>query len=104
MGKRYSLSVVVITPARMKRLNRTYRRKDASTDILSFPLSKNEGEIYFSMPDVRKKAKAFAMKEADYFSYLYIHGLVHLKGLDHGKKMDALEKKHCKRFGFVFPE
>ncbi len=88
----------------MMRLNRSYRHTQTSTDILSFPLSKTEGEIYISMPDVKKKAKVFAMKETDYFKYLYIHGLVHLRGLDHGKKMDAEEKKYCRRFNFVFPE
>jgi probable rRNA maturation factor len=103
LGKSYTLSIVFVTPAKIKTLNRTYRNKNVSTDILSFDMSKTEGELYISMPDVKKKAPSFGMSPVEYFKYLVIHGMVHLKGLDHGKKMDMLERKFCKKFKFSYP-
>lgn len=103
LGPTYSLSVVIVTPAKIKTLNRVYRNKNTSTDILSFDITKSEGELYISMPDVKKKSSAFGLSPDDYFKYLLIHGMVHLKGFDHGKKMDALERKFCKKFKFAVP-
>ena len=95
LGTRYALSVVFVTPKKMRELNRVYRKKDAPTDILAFPLSESSGEIYLCLSEVKKKAPVFGMSAATYLPYLFVHGLVHLKGHDHGKKMDALEKKYC---------
>ncbi len=103
LGKGYALSIVFVTPAKIKTLNRIYRNKNVSTDILSFDMTKKEGELYISMSDVKKKAPAFGLSPADYFKYLVIHGMLHLKGFDHGKYMDALERKFCKKFKFAYP-
>ncbi len=103
MGEKYSLSVIFTTPKKIEKLNTSYRGKPSSTDILSFGLSKTEGELYISMPDVVKKAPLFYLSTKKYLEFLYIHGLVHLKGLDHGRAMEAAEKKYCKRFGFTHP-
>ena len=103
MGVSYALSIVFVTPAKIRVLNRTYRKKDSSTDILSFSVSKQIGELYFSMPDVKKKAPSFGLSAPAYLKYLYIHGLVHLKGFDHGKKMDTLERTYCRQFNFKHP-
>ncbi len=99
LGTQYTLSIAFVAPHAMKKLNATYRKKPVSTDILSFPLGKKSGEMVFSMPDVRRKAKLFDTSVPHYFNYLVIHGLVHLKGFDHSKKMDLLEKKYLKKFG-----
>lgn len=80
LGKKFDLSVVLADRAMMKKLNETYRKKKGATDVLSFPLSKTMGEIFIS-----KKA---AQKD-----YLFIHSLLHLKGLRHGKIMEKEEKK-----------
>lgn len=103
MGNGYTLSVIFTTPKRIEKLNGGYRGKPSSTDILSFGLSKTEGELYISMKDVEKKAPLFYLSTKKYLEYLYIHGLIHLKGLDHGRAMEAAEKKYCKRFGFTHP-
>jgi probable rRNA maturation factor len=99
----YDLSIVFVTPQKMRSLNRAYGRKDASTDVLAFPLAEKSGELFFSLPDVEKKAAVFGLSAKKYFEYLLVHGLVHLKGLDHGRAMATLEKKYCKAFGFSFP-
>lgn len=96
LGKEYTLSLVFVPPGKMQKLNHQYRDKDTPTDILSFPLSKKNGEIYICMSVVKKKAPQFGMETSTYLPFLFVHGMLHLQGQDHSKKMEALEKKFCK--------
>lgn len=99
LGKDYKLNIIVTNPRKIKHLNLIYRDKDKSTDILSFPISDAEGEIYICPSETKKKASDFGMDYENYFAYLFIHGCIHLKGYDHGRKMDMLESKLKKEFG-----
>lgn len=103
LGKDYTLSIVFIPPRMMLDLNSTYRNKQTATDILSFPLSKKTGEMFICMDEVKKRSASFGMNHTEYLDYLFIHGLVHLQGHDHGKKMDALEKKICTKLRIKHP-
>lgn len=96
LGKSYELSLVFIPPKRMHALNHEYRKKNKATDILAFPLSKKNGEIYICMQEVKKKAPEFGMDTQDYLRFLFVHGMVHLQGYNHGSKMEKLEEKFCK--------
>ena len=99
----------------IKMLNKKFRKKNKSTDILSFPFQtkfelkkklKKEKEIYLGdiiinldMIRANKEIKNFKIE----FDRLWIHGLVHLFGYDHKKnkdflKMNEIEKKY---FDFV---
>jgi probable rRNA maturation factor len=99
LGKRYDLTLVVTNSARIKKLNTIYRDKETATDILSFPISKTEGEIYISPTETRKEAKKFDRTYENFFAYLFIHGCTHLKGYDHGAIMEGIEAKIRSRFG-----
>lgn len=76
----------------MKRLNRTYRNKNKTTDVLSFDQNfklKNItvlGDIIISVPQTKKQAKLkkFTFKEELFL--LLTHGLLHLIGYDHQTK------------------
>lgn len=103
LGDSYELSVVFVLPKEMEKLNTQYRKKKGSTDILAFPLSGESGEIFFSMPDVIKKAPLFNTTTRCYLAYLFIHGCLHLKGHTHGRTMDRLEHKFCKAFELHYP-
>ena len=59
LGEKYALSVVFVDEVKMKTLNLTYRDKRCATDILSFPLSDNEGEIYICPREAEKEAPKF---------------------------------------------
>ncbi len=98
LGKRYTLSVVYVPRARMQALNKTYRKKDAPTDILAFPLSNTSGEIVIHYPTVKKKSKLFSLTPRAYLTYIFIHGCLHLKGMDHGRTMEKLEDRWCRTF------
>lgn len=98
LGKDYDLSVVFIGDKRSRSLNQKYRKKDYIPDILSFPYDKKEGEIFINPYQAKRRAKDFKMSEDKFIGYLFIHGLLHLKGLRHGSTMDRMELTHLKRF------
>lgn len=104
LGTSYELSVVFIGEQRMRTLNKTYRKKDTSTDILSFPIDNDTGEIFLSLNDVKKKAKLFELTDTQYLGFVFIHGLLHLKGLDHGRTMERLEHSWCRAFNIPPPK
>ena len=82
LGPDYDLSLAWISTAVMRKLNKTYRDKDKATNILSFPLSATEGEILLC-------ADQLGVEEV---IPLFIHGLLHLKGLRHGSRMETEER------------
>jgi rRNA maturation RNase YbeY len=98
IGKSYTLSVVFCTPEESRSRNMTYRNKDYPTNILSFPLTETEGEIYISLSTARRDAKNFDMTYPEFLHLLFVHGCLHLKGHDHGSTMEELEQKYCKQF------
>ncbi|MEX1120405.1 MAG: rRNA maturation RNase YbeY, partial [Candidatus Paceibacterota bacterium] len=91
LGKKYELSLVFIGDKRAKTLNETYRKKDYIPDILSFPYDTHEGEIFINPLQAKRRAKDFDMSPKKFMGFLFIHGLLHLKGLHHGSTMDKLE-------------
>lgn len=98
LGKNYDLTVIFCTPKESQEKNKTYRDKDYPTNILSFPLSDAEGEIYISLSTARRDAKKFEMSYEKFLHLLFIHGCLHLKGHDHGSTMEELEEKYLKTF------
>ncbi|MCH7529502.1 rRNA maturation RNase YbeY [Patescibacteria group bacterium] len=101
LGKRYILSVVFVGDMRAKALNKKYRKKNSVPNVLSFPLEKHEGEIFINPNKARKDAHLFDMNTTNFIGYLFIHGLLHLKGLEHGSTMDTAENKACKKFAIT---
>lgn len=99
LGKKYSLSLVFVGKKKSQYLNNKYRKKNKPTDILSFPIAPNEGEIFINLEETTKKAKLHRKTNENYLNFLFIHGLVHLKGFDHGSRMESEEQKFRKFFG-----
>ncbi len=87
LGEKYNLSVASIDAKLIKKLNKRYRKKNESTNVLSFPLSETEGEILLN--------EELAKKEKD---CVFIHSLLHLKGWKHSRKMEDEEKRIIKKF------
>jgi probable rRNA maturation factor len=98
LGKSYVLSLSFVGPKKAQSLNQTYRKKDYVPNVLSFPLEAKVGEIVICPQVARGEAKKFDLTPDGYIAYLFIHGLVHLKGHDHSDAMDKLEKKYLKQF------
>ena len=100
LGKRYDLSIAYISPKKSREINRKYRGEDKATNVLSFALRKNEGELVLCPAVIRRETKIFGKSFDWLFGFLVIHGMLHLKGHDHGKKMEKLEKKYLSRTKF----
>lgn len=98
LGKKYELSVVFCGNALSQKLNRIYRGKNKPTNVLSFSLEKTSGEIIIDLKKARKESDLFGEKFQSFVGYLFIHGLLHLKGLAHGRTMEAKEQRIRKMF------
>ena len=99
LGSKYELSLVFITAPKIQKLNKIYRNINKPTDILSFPLSQTSGEIFICKTEARKMMSEFNRPYENFLTFLFIHGLVHLKGYDHSDKMEKVEEKFRKKFG-----
>lgn len=98
LGAKYDLSVSILPSSAQKKINQTYRGKDSTTNVLSFELSPTSGEITFDPIKVKKDAPLFNMTYTKFFTFLFIHGCLHLKGLQHSSTMEKEEQKYLKKF------
>ncbi len=73
LGKKYELSVIIVSKSEIKRLNKEYREIDKPTDILSFPLSESFGEIYINIEMTKLEAKKFDRKYENFFEIFYLY-------------------------------
>ncbi len=97
------LSILFVGDRAMKSLNRRYRNKDKTTDVLSFPLQEIKfpnrpvllGDIVISIPAARRQAAEAAHALNREIEVLLVHGLLHLLGYDH--EAGAREARRMKR-------
>jgi probable rRNA maturation factor len=102
---RGTVSVALVSDARSRTLNRTYRRKDYATDVLSFPAGPPSstrlrsglassrsaaprrpaflGDIVIARGVARRQARQARHSELTELKVLALHGLLHLLGYDH---------------------
>jgi len=100
------VSVFFCGDAAMRRLNRKYRGKDRTTDVLSFPASAAGngflGDLVLSEAEARRQARAGGASLRRVVEKLLLHGLIHLLGYDHETdhgEMDELEGRLRRRLG-----
>ena len=98
LGKRYELSIAFVSEKKSREINKKYRKKDKPTNVLSFPLRKNEGELVLCKTVIKKEAENLNRNLQEWLGFLVIHGMLHLKGFEHGRKMEKLEYFYCKKF------
>lgn len=98
------VSVLFCADARMRSLNRRYRGKDRSTDVLAFPSGSRRdgflGDIVISVPYAGREARRRDDTRAREIDRLLLHGFLHLMGYDHESdagEMDALELRLRRR-------
>jgi len=100
------VSVLFCGDAAMRRLNRTYRGKDKTTDVLSFPAVPGVngflGDLVLSEAEARRQARAAGAPIPQVVEKLLLHGLIHLLGYDHETdhgEMDEIERRLRRRLG-----
>ena len=96
----------------MRTLNRAWRGKDRTTDVLSFSLREGAfaavqphllGDIVISVPTAEKQAREAGHPLSRELERLLVHGLVHLLGFDHergpaeARRMSRTEQLFLKR-------
>ncbi len=96
------VSVLFCGDRRMRTLNRRYRGKDRSTDVLAFPGSAGGllGDIVISVPYAARQARRRREPAAREIDRLLLHGFLHLCGYDHETdegQMDRFEAKLRRR-------
>jgi probable rRNA maturation factor len=102
---RGAVSVALVSDRRVRALNRTYRRKDYATDVLSFcepsalgfqpsALSPQPflGEIVIARGVARRQAREARHSERTELRVLALHGLLHLLGYDHERDNGAMHR------------
>lgn len=94
----YNLSIVFVTEKISQEFNKKYRKKNKPTNILSFCLSKTEGEILICPNVVKTQLKDFDRNLRELLGFLVIHGMLHLKGMEHSDKMERAEKKYDQKY------
>jgi len=109
------LSLLITDDATVRELNRTYRGKDKTTDVLSFALEADRrgdaagfvmppgeivhlGEVIVSYPKAAEQAAERNHAVEDELALLVVHGVLHLLGYDHDKparerEMRSLEQR-----------
>jgi len=90
------ISLVFVSSVKIRQLNKKYRKKDKSTDVLSYIYDKNSGEIVICTQKIKKNAKKFKTNFKEELTKVLIHGVLHLFGQDHKKsvkKAKEMEKK-----------
>lgn len=100
LPKGFQLSLVLCGDRLAQRMNMEYRKKTYRPNVLSFPLSKTEGEIFLNIRKAAREAKQEGISRDARLALLFVHGCFHLAGYDHSDTMEALEQKVLKKFGF----
>jgi probable rRNA maturation factor len=116
---RGTVTLAVVNDARVRALNRHYRKKDYATDVLSFPADANGirttgvledrlpaadhlGDIVIARGVARRQAREAGHAESIELRVLALHGLLHLLGYDHEQdsgQMARIEKRLRRKGG-----
>lgn len=92
-------------------LNREYRHKDYSTNVLTFAYPDTEplsGDIVLCVPVVAEEAAAQHKALEAHYAHLVVHGMLHLQGYDHeqdaeAELMESLETEIVTKLGYADP-
>ena len=103
---RGEVTVAIVPDARVRTLNRTYRRKDAATDVLSFPSDEQGylGDVVIAAGVARRQAAEAGHALQTELRVLALHGVLHLLGYDHERddgRMARLERRLRRQGGLV---
>ncbi len=107
---RIELSIALVSPSQIKKINYNFRGKNKSTDILSFSFLDEKlirkigfenvvksqfaevailGDLILSLEDLRKESLKSDKNFYEHLTHLLLHGILHLIGYDHENKNDA---------------
>jgi probable rRNA maturation factor len=106
-----SVTIAFVSDRAMRDLNRMWRHKRGTTDVLSFPAEQDRyekaegtrlGDVVISVEQAARQAKQNGLTLDGEIAQLILHGLIHLCGYDHATdegEMDRLELRLRKKLG-----
>ncbi len=109
------LTVRIVDSTEMSQLNSTYRHKEGTTNVLSFPYENPQGVELPLLGDIVICAEVVEYEAADqrksataHWAHIVVHGLLHLLGYDHhhddaAQEMESLESDILASLGFPCP-
>jgi probable rRNA maturation factor len=88
---REELSIALVSDRQIRALNRRWRGKDRTTDVLAFPLLESNalGDVVISLDTARRQAREGGWPLATELRRLLAHGILHCRGYDHERAADA---------------
>ncbi len=105
-----TLTILLTDDAALKKLNRRFRGKPRTTNVLSFPSPDPcyLGDIAIAYEITAREAKAQGKRIKAHAAHLVAHGVLHLAGYDHQNEpdalvMEALEAQILARLGISNP-
>ena len=103
------VSFLLTSDSNIRLLNKNYRNKDKSTNVLAFPMNQNTfgedyivGDVVISLQRILSESKKLKIQKYKYLSKITIHGVLHLLGFDHKsnkqhEEMNRIEQKVFKK-------
>jgi len=112
--KKADLGILLVGDRSMRRLNRDYRKKNRTTDVLAFPMREGPGpssalmgDVVISVPTAAQQARQLGRSLDEELTILLIHGILHLCGYDHernnreARRMRQRERWVLRRMGRI---
>lgn len=100
---RGQVSVLLATDEAQRKLNRRFRRKNKTTDVLSFPADSPApqaeqiaGDLSISVPTARRQALQHGHSLSIELKVLILHGVLHLAGYDHETDSGEMARRELK--------
>ena len=110
------ITLRVVGAAEARRLNRAFRGRDFATNVLSFNYDAParglrraiRGDVVLCHPVLAREARAQGKTLGEHYAHLVVHGVLHLRGLDHrgapeALRMERRETRILRRFGIADP-
>lgn len=94
----WELSLVFVGTRRARALNQALRSKDYVPNVLSYQVGYKHGEIIICPLIAAREAPEHGLSDTHFSLYLFIHGMLHLKGYPHGARMERYERAVLARF------
>lgn len=93
----WEISLVLAGETRAQNLNAALRNKNYVPNVLSYEVGTKSGEVILCPNVSAREAHAYGHTEREHLLFLFIHGLLHLKGLPHGGTMERKERELTSR-------
>jgi len=112
--KKADIGILLVGDRSMRRLNRDYRKKNRTTDVLAFPMREGPGpssalmgDVVISVPTAAQQARQLGRSLDEELTILLVHGILHLCGYDHersnreARRMQQRERWVLRRLGRI---